>query len=410
MTGLARCVGDVERFLAHHWTRAPLHRHAADTGGFDDLLSLDDVDTILATTAPRQPSFRLVRDGVPLDSRRYTRTIRLGGKSVSGVADPGKVFEEFRQGATIVLQGLQRTWLPLSTFCRELELELTHPVQVNAYITPPGAQGLAVHYDTHDVFVLQVEGHKEWSLFEPVRDDPLVSQPWSSDMVGDGPGHPHLELDLRAGDVLYVPRGWLHSARAQQDVSAHLTVGVLAQTWYDAVQHTLKGLVDEVWSRQALPAGYAGEGAEAALAAELDERLASVRHWLEKVDTAAVARQLTSRFWSNRPPVLAGQLRQVLALDRLDDASVVRRRPTTVCHLVPEDGLLTVLLGDRQLRMPAALEPPVRRLAGAGRMRVGDLADQLDTDSRLVLVRRLVREGLLEVVDPPESFGRAVHG
>jgi hypothetical protein len=311
------------------------------------------------------------------------------------VADPGRVFEEFRQGATIVLQGLQRTWEPLARFCRELELELTHPVQANAYITPPGSQGLAVHYDTHDVFVLQTAGHKEWAVFEPVLEHPLASHPWQAGSAT--PEEPCLEVDLQAGDMLYVPRGFLHSARAQRDVSAHLTVGVLAQTWFDVLKEAMGELADEAWSRRALPVGWAED--EQALARELQERVADVRGWLEKLDATPVARRVARRFWSSRPPLLTGQLGHVLSLDRLGDTSLVRRRPGTVCRLAVEDDHLTVLLGDRTLRMPAVLEPVVRRLADAGEMHVGDLADQLDEGSRLVLVRRLVREGLLEVLD-----------
>jgi lysine-specific demethylase/histidyl-hydroxylase NO66 len=395
MTGLARCVGDVQQFLDAQWTRAPLHRPGADPGLFADLLSLDDVDTILATTSPRQPTFRLVRDGRPLDAGRYTRTVRLGGRAVPGVADPGRLFEEFRQGATVVLQGLQRTWSPLATFCRQLELELTHPVQANAYVTPPGAQGLAVHYDTHDVFVLQLAGHKEWAVYEPLLDDPLPSQPWSTDR--GTPDEAVLEVDLRAGDVLYLPRGWLHAARAQDDVSAHLTLGVHIQTWYDVIRQALTALADEAWARQALPTGFASD--PEGLAAELEERFGAAADWMRKFDAGVAAERVATRFWSSRPPLLAGQLRQILSLDQLSDDSAVRRRPTTVCRLLAADGHLTVILGDRQLRMPAALEPAVRRLALSGaELRVGELADQLDEQSRLVLVRRLIREGLLEVV------------
>ena len=55
-------------------------------------------------------------------------------------------------------------------------------------------------------------------------------------------------------------------------------------------------------------------------------------------------------------------------------------------------------LGDRRLLMPAGLEPAVRRLAGGEPVAVADLAaDGLDEDSRLVLVRRLVTEGLLSI-------------
>ena len=412
MTSLARCVGDVGDFLDHHWARAPLHRQAADGAAFNDLFSLDDVDHLVASTSPRLPTFRLVRDGKPLDTARYTRTSRLGGRPVPGVGDPRRVFEEFAAGATIVLQGLQRTWEPLTRFCRDLELELTHPAQANAYITPPRSRGLAVHYDTHDVFVLQLAGTKAWEIHPPVLSDPLPSQPWRADR-GES-GDPCLSAELEAGDCLYVPRGFLHSARAQEDLSAHLTIGVTAQTWHDVVRLVVAGTADEADFRAALAPGFAHD--EEALAVEVRKTVDRLRDWLDTVDVEATSRAVARKFWSGRPPILAGQLHQVLSLDRLDDGSVLRRREGAVCRLAPaadddggggdDDGgdgdRLSVLLGDRELLMPGALAPVLRRIADEdGPFRVGDLADHLDQASRLVLARRLVREGLLEIVGPP---------
>ena len=394
MTGLARCVGDVDGFLASCWGRAPFHREGADPARFADVFSLDDVDRFVSTSFPRLPAFRLVKDGSPLDPSRYTRTARIGGQSVAGVGDPGRVFEEFRRGATLVLQGLQRSSEAVARFCRSLELELTHPVQANAYVTPAGAQGLGVHYDTHDVFVLQLAGRKEWAVYEPVLDDPLPSQPWHA---GRGePGPPILEVELRAGDCLYMPRGFLHSARAQEDMSAHLTVGVVTRTWFDVLGDVVADAADDPAFRRSLPAGFAGD--EAGLAAGVEAAVARLRDRLEKVDTAQVAGSVAQKFWASRPPILAGQLHQLLALDGLDDDTVVRRREGSVCHLAGGADRLTVHLGDRRLVMPADLEPVVRRMATGHRIRLGDLGDVLDGPSRAVLARRLVREGLLEIV------------
>ncbi len=394
MTGLARCVGDVPVFLDRHWCRSPLHRKAADGHGFVDLLSLDDVDRLISSSFLRLPAFRLVRDGTPLEPGSYTRSARLGGTTVSGVGDPRRIYEEFAEGATIVLQGLHRYWPALTRFCRDLELELTHPVQANAYITPPGSQGLSLHYDTHDVFVLQLAGHKQWAVHEPVLEDPLPSQPWSS--TRGSPGEPCLSVDLRSGDSLYMPRGFLHSARAHEGVSAHLTIGVVAQTWHDVVRDLLADLADDVGFRRSLGAGFARD--EHRLEADVADHLSRLREWIEKVDPGAVAAGVVRRFWSSRPPVLAGQLSQLLALDQLTGSSTVRRREGSVCRMTVVDGELDVLLGDRSLRMPAALHPAVARLAAGSVIEVSELADQLDEQSRLVLVRRLVREGLLEVV------------
>ena len=254
-SGLERCVGDVGVFLDRSWARAPLHRPRADPSAFDDLFSIDDVDHFVSSSAPRLPTFRLVRDGQPLDSGRYTRTARVGGQSVPGMGDPGRIFEEFRAGATIVFQGLQRSCPPLTRFCRDLELELSHSVQANAYVTPAGARGLGVHYDTHDVFVLQLAGTKAWSIHGPVMVNPLPSQPWSGTAAEAGPVI--LSVELRAGDCLYVPRGFLHSAQAQEHLSAHLTIGVVTTTWYDVLRELVAGIADEPEFRRALPPGYA---------------------------------------------------------------------------------------------------------------------------------------------------------
>ena len=396
MRGVSRCVGDSDRFLRQHWSKAPLHVPGVDDGGFADLLSLDDVDHLVSSTFLRLPAFRLVRDGTPLDPAAYTRRARMGGRPVSGVADPGRVYEEFAKGATIVLQGLHRFWAPLARFARQLELELTHRIQVNAYVTPPAARGLAVHYDTHDVFVLQFGGVKQWSVHEPVFEDPLPSQPWSRSR--GAPAEPCLSVELREGDSLYVPRGFPHSAQAQEGISGHLTVGVLADTWADLLRAALAEMDDELDFRRSLPVGYAHDPGQLVPAAA--DHVDKLRQWLEKLDVGAVAERTARRFWSSRPPLLAGQLRQLPLLDHLTDASRVRRREGTVCRLGhADDGRLRVLLGDRELDMPAALEPAVRRLTEQGGLRVGDLADELDGPSRLVLVRRLVSEGLLEVVD-----------
>ena len=395
MTSLARCVGDAKRFLDHHWARAPLHRVSADESGFADLFSLDDVDHLVSSTAPRLPTFRLVRDGRPLEPARYTRTAKIGGRTVAGVGDPRRVFEEFDRGATIVLQGLQRYWPPLTRFCRSLELELTHAVQANAYVTPARSRGLGVHYDTHDVFVLQLAGRKAWEVYPPVLPDPLPTQPWSADR--GAPGAPCLSAELRAGDCLYIPRGYLHSAHAQQELSAHLTVGVPTQTWHDVAKVLVAETAGEAWFRTALPPGYADDVDR--LAGDVGQLVRRLRQWLDTVDPDAVARRVAADYWNARPPILTGQLHQLLALEQLGDDSALRRREGSVCRLTTDRDHLRVSLGDRELRMPAALASVMHRIAAeGGPFPLSALADELDESSRLVLGRRLVREGLLEIV------------
>jgi bifunctional lysine-specific demethylase and histidyl-hydroxylase NO66 len=388
---LRRCVGDPQRFLERHLGAEPLLNRSG--AGFAGLLDVGDVDHLVTETLLRMPSFRLVKDGVPLDPGSYTRTIRIGGRPVERTIRPEGVLRAFDDGATIVLQALHRQWPPVGTFCRDLELSLTHPVQANAYVTPPTSRGFDVHHDTHDVFVLQTHGRKRWRAYRPVVELAGPDQPWNQ----ADPGSPVLEEELRPGDVLYLPRGVPHAAEAQEDVSIHVTIGVLAHTWLDLWRHVLRGASEHRSFREALPAGFADD--PAALGSELEVRRKELLEWLEGAADEDAVRSFARAFWSRRRPMLGGQLRQLGLIDEIEDATQVRRRPGSVFEVSVEGDEASVLLGMRELRMPAFCEPALRFVTRSGAsFRPADLPG-LDDESRLVLVRRLVREGAVEVVD-----------
>jgi bifunctional lysine-specific demethylase and histidyl-hydroxylase NO66 len=267
-------------------------------------------------------------------------------------------------------------------------------VQVNAYLTPPASRGLGVHHDTHDVFVLQVHGRKLWQVWDAAVPFPLPHQKKLPPGAEAPASPPLVDAELAPGDCLYVPRGFRHAARTAETASLHLTVGMPTHNWDELLREVVELATEEAWFREGLPVGFAGD--PAALSAGLAERVAELRRFLDKVDLDRVAERAARRFWAGRAPSLRGQLQQLLALDRLDDATVVRRRRGVVCRLQVAGDRLTVLLGDRELTMPAALEPALRQVLAAGSFAVADLARHLDGPSRLVLVRRLVREGLLE--------------
>ncbi|HEX2026348.1 MAG TPA: cupin domain-containing protein [Actinomycetota bacterium] len=395
MTGegdaLRRCVGDPEAFVERVWGAEPLLHHAEE--GFGDLLDLGDVDHLVTETLLRMPSFRLVRDGTPLDPSAYTQTIRVGGRPVDRTIRPERVAAEFEAGATIVLQALHRQWPPVAEFCRDLELTLTHPVQANAYVTPPTAQGFAVHHDTHDVFVLQSHGRKRWRVYRPVVELAGPEQPWKRSR-GD-PGEPVLEADLTPGDALYLPRGFPHEAEAQDDVSIHVTVGILAHTWLDLWRHLLRRAADHRPFREALPPGFART--PDALEAELGVRLKELHDWLDDTAGPETVAGFARGFWSRRRPMLSGQLHQLRAARAMDEGTPVRRRPGSVFVVSVEGDEAVVVLGRTELRMPAFCEPALRFVAEArDPVSASDLPG-LDPGSALVLVRRLVREGALEV-------------
>jgi hypothetical protein len=373
---LERCTGDPDAFFREAWGRRASVHSGSHAHGFDDLLALEGVDRYLTTTALRTPFFRLVKAGERIPESAYTRSGRTGSRDVDGIADPARVAALFEDGATIVLQGLHRWSEPVTRFTRDLELELGHPCQVNAYITPPGAQGLDLHHDAHDVFVLQAFGRKRWE----VHAAPLE--------VERGP----IETDVGPGDTIYMPAGTPHAASAQEVVSGHLTVGVHVKPWRDVLMGVVSRLVNQI--DDPVPAGWPGD--PGTLAEELRERLDALADGLREVDPHEEARTHVERWLSTRAQLARGTIAERSAPFLLDDDTVLRRRAGAVCEIRARDDLLVVLLGDRRLEMPTWLEPAMRRIAGADTFTLGELAVALpDAESRAVLGRRLIREGLL---------------
>ena len=388
---LARCVGGVDAFLRDDWGRRPVHRHGG--APFDDLLSLADVDRLLTESTLRLPAFRLVKDGNTLPPSGYTKSGRTGSQPVTGMADPIRILERFRDGATIVLQGLHRYWPELGRFCRELEADLGHPTQVNAYVTPPGSRGLDVHQDSHDVFVLQAFGGKQWDVWSP--------RPLGSAKPADGEA-PAISVTMEPGDAMYLPLGSPHAASTQTVLSGHLTVGVHTATWGQLLAEVLDDMRTQPAFAEPLPAGYHRD--PGGFATAVKERLAELQRWLDGVDAAAVADRRIRTFLTTRLPALGGALVDLARLDELTLETPLRRRAASFCELRPEGDAVAAFLGDRELRLPARAEPAMRFVAeqapGDPSFRPADMP-ALDVDGRLVLARRLVREGLLELEPAP---------
>ncbi|MGR6319254.1 cupin domain-containing protein [Micromonospora soli] len=398
---LARCVAvEPAKFAADHWGRSPLLSRAAELpnpAGFTDLLGPADADELLSRRGLRTPFLRVAKDGQLVPAARYTGGGGAGAEIGDQVLDE-KVLQLYADGATLVLQGLHRTWPALVDFARDLGAALGQPLQVNAYLTPAGSQGFATHYDTHDVFVLQVDGRKHWRIHPPVLPDPLAKQPWggrADEVSATAEGRPALDVVLEPGDALYLPRGWLHSAQAQESSSLHLTVGIRALTRYALVEELLALAAEDPRLRAGLPFGVDVADPDA-IEPELTETVEALRDWLLRADPAAVAARLRERAWPAARPAPIRPLAQAAALAGLDPDSRVAVRAGLRWQLTPAgDGKVALRLFDRTITLPGTCEPALRAVLTGEVTRVGDLPGLDDDADRLVLARRLLKEAVL---------------
>ena len=395
---LARVVGgDVEAFRHRHWGREPLLARGADPAAFGDLLDLDGVDELLSRRGLRTPFLRLAREGAVVDSASFTGSGGVGAEIDDQVRDD-KVAALFAEGSTVVLQALHRLWPSVIDFSTVLAEELGHPVQANAYVTPPSSRGFSAHYDVHDVFVLQLAGRKHWKVHAPVHPDPLRDQPWTehAQAVAARAGEDAAAIDtvLQPGDAMYLPRGWLHAATALGDTAAHLTVGVHVLTRFSLVEALTALVAQDPQLRASLPLGIDVADPDQ-LAPHLETVRTALAAALQDVPAADVARQVRGRVWSGRRPEPVRPVASAAFTDGLSTGDAVRRRTGLGHRLAACDTHRVMLeLPDRQISLPATTTAALHALLDGSTVRVGSLPG-LDEADQLVLVRRLLREGVL---------------
>jgi ribosomal protein L16 Arg81 hydroxylase len=207
-------------------------------------------------------------------------------------------------------------------------------------------------------------------VYEPVLELPLKNQRYRA-ALGE-PGEAVLDVTLHDGDTLYLPRGWLHQALTSHTDSLHITVGINVRRWVDEARAELDAAEEELAFRQAIDAEEPPD--------------------LPALDAEAVRARVRERFVRTRRPVLDGQLSELRSLPTLTVDDELERRDTVIADL---DGA-TLSFEGKTLRFPARLGPELEFLVtNEAPFRPSELPGELDETGRLVLVRRLVREGFL---------------
>lgn len=356
---------------------------------FRELLSLDDIDRVLTTLDRRYPDVLLKRADCTILPADYT----IDGSTL----DVARVFELFEGGATLTLAFLDTVLPNLERICREIEIELSMPLQANVYLTPPGEQGANVHFDTHDVFVLQVCGSKQWTIYDAPLPLPLPGQAFDPDL--HRPGAATQEFELGAGDVLYIPRGWFHEARTTGVTSLHITAGVLRYTWTDVLLELVSRVaLEEPALRRALPVGFAREDFDRTAARQTLSQLLLVLQ--ARADADGALDHFVERFIADCPPLLRGQLRQLAAVEKLTLETVLGARVGLVHRLHRDDASVTVESYGRRIQFPAHAGDAVAFALANRRYCLRDIPASLDEAGRLALGRRLIREGLVSILAP----------
>jgi len=381
-----------DAFFREHWERKPLHLPRGDPDYYDSVLTNADLDGIISSADLRYPAIQLARNGAYLPAEAYTTNIKHGTESFAGVPDLRQIQSEYGSGATVVLPALQRTWAPLRRLCAALEDRFSHPVHANGYLTPGNSPGFTPHYDTHEVLVLQIAGSKRWHVFPPSRPLPHRSQSFTP--LGYVLPPPLLELELNPGDLLYLPRGYVHAAHTSQGHSAHVTIGITVYTWVELFGELANAAKDITALRAALPPGFAArDELKETLRKNLLQYLDLLRDnidspqfiegFLQKVNSARARPQET---FNSEVTVIGLQTRL-----KIPDPSEYR--------LLTESGRVMLEFAGKKFALPDGIRVTIDDMCRRRSFRPVELASPLGNDGRLTLVRYLYGEGFLTRAD-----------
>ncbi|HEX8148342.1 MAG TPA: cupin domain-containing protein [Pyrinomonadaceae bacterium] len=290
-------------FLDSSWGVNFLHVRGR-AGRFAHMMPWGRLSEIINRQRLDFPRLRLVRDGKSLPVSSYLRH-QTGGRQKTTVPRlKGAGFaRELRGGATLVLDAVDELSEPVEDLAKGLELFFRERVQVNLYAGWQTSRGFDLHWDDHDVFVLQVTGRKRWSVYGQTRPHPLVND---IEKARKPEHEPLWEGTLEDGDLLYIPRGWWHVAEPLAEPTLHLTVGVHNRTGLDLLRWLSEALRASETFRRDLPR-LAPARERAAHAARLREELLAawdenaLERFYEDLDARAEPRARVALPWVATP-------------------------------------------------------------------------------------------------------------
>ncbi len=374
-----------DEFKAKYFERDVCVLHRKTPNYYGNLLTIGDLDTIFTTHRVSHPEIALVQKDKDIPTPSYT--------AENGRIDTAKAARFVAQGATIVFTQLQSRLPELGRLCAELESLFSQRMQTNIYLTPADAQGFDPHWDTHDVFVLQISGTKHWTIYDTQIELPLRGQSWNNGDYKAGPVSN--EFEIGPGDMVYIPRGVIHSAKSSSETSLHITTGLMGSKWTDLILQAVAAAATEEKSlRESLPLGWARDDNTVDLDAMYRERIATLFARIKAAPPPFA--ELTDELKEHYGSLSSGLLKRSVDATAISPSTVVRLPAGTGWELHNDDEACYIRAGAKELRLPARALPILQSFKHHGTARIADLPGAIDDAGKLVLVRRLITEGLLE--------------
>ncbi|WP_013324780.1 cupin domain-containing protein [Gloeothece verrucosa] len=368
--------------LEKYWEKSPLLVARNHPDYYSELISLKNIDSILRLYGPKSSDVDLIKENSFF--------------SAGGEVDFNQIYQAYSLGYSLVMRKIHERWQPLSVLHKNLEAFLNHPVGINLYMTSKNSQGFKAHFDTHDVFILQVEGSKQWKIYDSPITLPVISDLKYTDKFINQLKSPTAEYCLNKGDLLYIPRGYIHEVYTDNSFSVHLTVGIHSLKWFDLINSAVTKLAQkEVRFRESLPVGFLRqEEAEESLKNQFQELLKLLA---EQSEVEEAVEDIAQGFLGKMSPLVDEQFYQLENLEYLNLDTIVKKREG-LYRIIEKIGKIGIQFGSKTVMESLRSERAIRFILEAEEFPIKALPGLAD-NGKLTLVRRLIQEGILKTVE-----------
>lgn len=372
----------LQSFLSEYWEKQPLHIERQEFTA-EPLLDMPAIETLLSMQPLYFPGVQLTQSGRAIDVATYA--------DEENRVLPLRLFDEHAKGATIVLSQAHKLFPSLAQLCREATRTLQMRAQANVYISPPGNQGFNAHYDTHDVFILQVSGTKTFNFYPssvelPCPDEQFDASKLKASNIDES-------VVLHAGDTLYIPRGIVHDAVADDKTpSLHVTLGVYTTIVRDVLQEVIQHICEQdIELRRSVNDSTAWPDIAERLKNELENGHLVSQVLSRMQDDVALDAQQDCMGLAHRRSLASDDNGAAVALKS------VRLRPDLIIgHEMDSNARLKVRTFGQVLEFEEPLSALVEQLLVTHRLSESDLA-KIDGTQRRALVSCLLQENLIEL-------------
>lgn len=383
---------NIEDFAANYWEKQVLHIQRNNPDFFFSLFSIEDLDKVLEYNRPHGSSLKVVKSNQPMNSTVY--------ENQDGSLNLNQLYTAYADGYSILINGIQRFWEPIKMLMESLRNDISHNASANLYLTPENEKAFSPHYDSHDVFALQISGEKHWILYDETHlKTPLLNsyQPTFQREQLTGAR----EITMRAGDILYMPRGVPHEAYTTDKSSMHITVGIQSVQWIDFITKSLLNLSQKhIELRKALPIGFLNSDNENLLSTDEELDFINIlQQVFQKENIAGSLNILGEEFRTKEQPKPDGHFSSLDRLNHIHLESQLSKREGLTSKVTNSASGARISFQGNTIKGPSQIVNTLVFISQQeGIFSVKDIPF-LNNENKLKLAKRLVRGGLLKVLN-----------